>query len=168
MSQLRNELPELDDFDRIVASLNKLRVDFMIIGGWAVVFHGHVRLTEDLDLYIRPTEENAKRAVAALEAVGGACPELKPEVFIHDNGISLGDKPVQIDIISKLPGVDFEQAWSRRETGPFGSETVNFISREDLIKNKRAVARPKDLEDARQLEASPNPEPGNKAPPDGR
>lgn len=113
MSPDPQDSPESDDFDRVVAALNKHRVDFMIIGGWAVVYHGHVRLTEDLGIYIRPTEENAKRAVAAVEAVGGACPELRPEVFTRDNGISLGDKPVRIDIISKLPGVDFAQAWGR-------------------------------------------------------
>lgn len=152
MSQ-SSEPSESDDFDRIVAALNKHLVDFMIIGGWAVVYHGHVRMTEDLDIYIRPTEDNAKRAVAAIEAAGGGCPELKPEVFTRDNGISLGEIPVKVDVISNLPGVDFEQAWSRREAGPFGSETVNFISREDLISNKRAVARPKDLLDVRELEA---------------
>ena len=153
MSQSSQDACELDDFDRIVASFNQYHVDFMIIGGWAVVYHGHVRMTEDLDIYIRPTEDNAKRAVAAIEAAGGGCPELKPEVFTRDNGISLGEIPVKVDVISKLPGVDFDQAWSRRATGPFGLETVSFISREDLIRNKRAVARPKDLLDVNELEA---------------
>lgn len=153
MGQSAQDSSELDDFDRIVAALNQHLVDFMIIGGWAVVFHGHVRMTEDLDIYIRPTEDNAVKAVAAIEAVGGGCPELKPEVFIRDNGISLGEIPVKVDIISKLPGVDFDQAWSRRAIGPFGAETVSFISREDLIRNKRAVARPKDLLDVNELEA---------------
>ena len=153
MSPSPRDSSELDDFDRIIASLNKHRVDFMIIGGWAVVYHGYVRMTEDLDIYIRPTADNARRAVAAIEAAGGGCPELKPEVFTEDNGISLGEIPVKVDVISKLPGVDFDQAWARRATGPFGSETVSFISREDLISNKRAVARPKDLLDVVELEA---------------
>lgn len=153
MSQSPQEASEPDAFDRIVAALNRHGVDFMVIGGWAVVFYGHVRMTEDLDLYVRPTEDNAKRVVAALEEAGGACPELRPEVFTRDNGISLGDAPVKVDILSKLPGVDFDQAWSRRQTGPFGAETVHFISREDLIRNKRAVARPKDLLDVQELEA---------------
>lgn len=144
---------DLDDFDRVVAALNKHNVEFMIIGGWAVVYHGHVRETEDLDIFIRRSEENAKRAVAALEAVGGACPELKPEVFTTDNGISLGEKPVKIDLLSQLPGVDFDQAWPRCEIDAFGQETVHYISREDLIANKRAVARPKDINDALELEA---------------
>lgn len=153
MNRLSPEGSEPDDFDRVVAALNRHEVDFMIIGGWAVVYHGHVRLTEDLDLYIRPTEENAKRAVAALEEIGASCPELKPEVFTRDNGISLGEAPVRIDVIAKLPGLDFDQAWSRRESAAFGLETVNYLSREDLIQNKRTVARPKDLLDAQELES---------------
>lgn len=142
-----------DDFDRIVASFNKHRVDFMIIGGFAVVYHGHVRATKDLDLYIRRTEENAKRTVAALEEVGFGSPEMTPEVFTADNGISLGAKPLQVDIISDLRGIDFNDAWARKETSSFGLEAAHYISREDLIINKRAAGRPVDLDDARELEA---------------
>ncbi|MDP3542940.1 MAG: nucleotidyltransferase [Elusimicrobiota bacterium] len=141
-----------DDFDRIVASLNKHHVDFMIIGGFAVVYHGHIRATKDLDLYIRRTDENAERAVAALEEVGFGSPEMTPQVFTADNGISLGTRPLQIDVMSNLRGVDFDTAWARRETGSFGRETVNYISREDLISNKHAAGRPLDLDDARELE----------------
>lgn len=148
-----HEASSLDDFDRIVASLNKHQVEFMIIGGYAVVYHGHVRNTKDLDLYIRPTEENAKRTVAALEDAGFSSPELTAEVFTADNGISLGEEPVKVDLISHLPGVIFEEAWARRETSVFGPETAHYISRADLIKNKRAVGRPRDLDDVRELEA---------------
>lgn len=144
---------DLDEFDRVVAALNSHRVEFMIIGGFAVVYHGHVRATEDLDIFVRPTEENAKRTVSALEAIGFGCPELSPEVFTADNGISLGEAPVKVDVISHLPGVSFEDAWTRRETSVFGAEAANYISREDLIRNKRAAGRPRDLDDARELEA---------------
>lgn len=143
----------VDDFDKIVASLNKHRVEFMIIGGYAVVYHGHVRNTKDLDLYIRPTEENAKRTVAALEEAGFSSPDLTSAVFTAENGISLGEEPVRVDLISNLPGVDFEEAWGRRETSVFGPATAAYISRADLIKNKRAVGRPRDLDDVRELEA---------------
>lgn len=153
MSQSLAEASSSDDFDRIVASLNKHQVEFMIIGGFAVVYHGHMRATKDLDLYIRRTEENAEKTVAALEEVGFGSPEMTPKVFTADNGISLGARPLQIDIISNLRGIDFNEAWSRREIGSFGRETVNYISREDLIRNKRAAGRPLDLDDARELEA---------------
>lgn len=157
MTQAPEDAPSFDDFDRIVASLNKHKVDFMIIGGLAVVYHGHVRNTKDLDLFIRRTEENAKRTVAALEEVGFGSPEMTPEVFIGDNGISLGTRPLQVDIMSNLRGVDFDEAWSRRESSRFSMETVNYISREDLIVNKRAAGRPLDLDDARELEKGRDP-----------
>lgn len=157
MSQAPSNDFSSDDFDRIVASLLKHKVDFMIIGGFAVVYHGHVRATKDLDLYIRRTEENAKRTVAALEEVGFGSPEMIPEVFTADNGISLGTRPLQIDVMSNLRGVDFDKAWACRESGPFGRETVNYISREDLISNKRAAGRPLDLDDVRELEKGRDP-----------
>lgn len=153
MNPSSSEDSNTDDFDRIVAALNKHQVDFMIIGGFAVVYHGHVRATKDLDLYIRKTEENAKRAVAALEEIGFGSPEMTPKVFIADNGISLGSRPLQIDVMSSLPGIDFDTAWAHREIGSFGLEKANYISREDLIRNKRAAGRPLDLDDARELEA---------------
>ena len=142
----------MDDFDRIIASLNKHHVDFMLIGGIAVIYHGHVRDTKDLDIFIRRTPENAKKTVAALEEVGFECPELKPEVFMADNGISLGEVPVKVDILSNIPGVDFDEAWARREADIFGPQTVNYISLEDLIANKRAVGRPQDMADVYKLE----------------
>lgn len=141
-----------DDLDLVVSSLNKHQVEFLIVGGYAVVYHGHVRNTQDLDLFVRPTAENARRTVAALEEAGFASPDLKPEVFTADNGISLGEPPVRVDVLSRLPGVEFDDAWNRRETSVFGAEAANYISREDLIKNKRAVGRPRDLDDVRVLE----------------
>lgn len=138
--------------DRVVASLNRHQVEFLVIGGYAVVFHGHVRNTQDLDLFVRPTEENARRTVAALEEAGFGSPDLTPGVFMSDNGISLGEEPLRVDIISRLPGVDFEAAWLRREKSVFGAEPAHYMSREDLISNKRAVGRPRDLDDVRELE----------------
>lgn len=82
-----SEAGGLDDLDRVVASLNKHRVEFLVIGGYAVVYHGHVRNTQDLDLFVRPTAENARRTVAALSETGFASPNLTPDVFVSDNGI---------------------------------------------------------------------------------
>ncbi len=143
--------PELDDLERIVASLNEGRVDFMIIGGYAVIFHGYVRNTKDLDILLRPTPDNSKRAVAALEALGLTCAELKPELFTSGKGITFGDPPMRVDILGKIPGVDFEEAWSSKETSRFGRQEAHFIGLEELIRNKQAVARPQDLVDAEKL-----------------
>ena len=141
-----------DDFDRIVASFNKHRVDFMIIGGFAVVYHTDVRATKDWTSTSgapKKTPKDGRRA----EEVGFGSPEMTPEVFTADNGISLGAKPLQVDIISDLRGIDFNDAWARKETSSFGLEAAHYISREDLIINKRAAGRPVDLDDARELEA---------------
>lgn len=142
----------LNDYDRVIAALIKHDVDFMIIGGIAVIYHGHVRDTKDMDLFVRPTSENARRTVAALEEAGLGCSELTPEVFTADNGISIGEAPVMLDVLSKLPGVTFDEAWARRETSVYGEQKVNYIGLDDLIKNKRAVGRTADLADVEKLE----------------
>src|SRR5438874_995879 len=120
MSRPSEGSSEQDDFDRIIIALNKHQVEFMIVGGFAVVYYGHLRNTSDLDIFIRPTEANAKKTVAALEETGFGCPELSPSVFTLDNGISLGEDLVRVDMIPHLPGVEFESAWKRRKSGAFG------------------------------------------------
>ncbi len=151
MPEGSGEATELDDIERIVASLNKNHVDFMIIGGYAVIFHGYVRNTKDLDILIRRTPENARRTVAALEEAGCACPELTPELFMSGKGITFGDAPMRVDILAEVRGVKFDDAWSRKQTSRFGTLGANFIGLEDLISNKEAVARPQDLLDAQKL-----------------
>lgn len=152
MASEAGEPEALDDFDRIVASLNKHRVEFMIAGGFAVIYHGHVRDTADLDLYVRSSPENAQRTVRALEEAGFRSPDLTPEVFTDDNGIHLGDGLVEVDVLSTLKGVDWNQAWARRASGPFGPAEVFFLSLPDLIANKRAVGRLQDLADVEKLD----------------
>lgn len=141
----------LDDFDRIVASLNDHGVDFMIVGGYAVIFHGHVRATKDLDILIRRTPENARRTVAALEKIGFECPELKPELFLAGKGITFGEPPLRVDVLGAIKGVDFDAAWPRRQTSRFGPHEASYIGLQDLIANKESVARPQDLADAQKL-----------------
>lgn len=141
-----------DDFDRIVAAFKKHEVEFIIAGGFAVIYHGYVRDTSDLDLYIKSSQENARRAVAALEEAGFSSPDLTPDVFLRDNGIHLGEKPVEVDVLSNLKGVTWEQAWAQKEAAPFGPAEVYYLSLNDLIANKRAVGRLRDLADLEQLE----------------
>lgn len=142
---------EVDDFDRIIASLNRGGVDYMIVGGYAVIFHGHVRTTKDLDILIRRTPENARRAVQALEEIGFICPELSPELFMSGKGITFGEPPMRVDVLSAIRGVEFEAAWERRRTSRFGPNTASYIGLDDLIANKEAVARSQDLADAEKL-----------------
>lgn len=152
MPQSARDESGLPLYDEVVAVLNKHGVDFMLIGGFAVVYHGHVRATEDLDLFIRRSEENAKKAVAALKELSRGELDLSADVFTAGKGVLIGEVPLRVDILSRIEGVDFEQAWPRSRTDLFGAATVHYISREDLIANKRATGRPQDLDDARELE----------------
>lgn len=154
MPEDSGQTTELDDLERIVASLNKNGVDFMIIGGYAVIFHGYVRNTKDLDILIRRTPENARRAVAALEQAGCACPELTPELFMSGKGITFGAPPIRVDVLADIRAVAFDEAWLRKQTSRFGPLEANFIGLDDLISNKEAVARPQDLVDAQKLRLS--------------
>jgi hypothetical protein len=142
----------LDDFDRIVAFFNKHHVDFLIIGGYAVIFHGDMRSTKDLDLWIRRTVQNAERTVAALEEAGFVPPDDALQHLKDGKGITFGEAPVRVeDILTEIPGVDFDSAWKRKETSQFGPNEAHFIGIDDLITNKEKVARGQDLVDAEKL-----------------
>jgi hypothetical protein len=142
------------EFEEIISAFNSQNVEYAIVGGYAVVYYGHVRNTQDLDIFVRSTTENAKRIVSALKYVGFNNHEITEEAFTHDNGVRLGVVPTQIDVIAYLPGVDQNEVWARREIGKFGSETAYFISRQDLIDNKKFVARPQDIADTQNLAAT--------------
>lgn len=146
------EDPSLHLFDEVVAAFNKHGVDYMVVGGFAVIYHGHVRTTEDLDLFVRRSRENASKVIAALDEVSGGELMLAPEVFTEGKGVLLGEAPLRIDVLSQIAGVDFDSAWGRRETDRFGPATVCYLGREDLIANKRAAGRPQDLVDAAELD----------------
>lgn len=143
---------EPDDLDRVVASLVRHGVEFMIVGGFAVIYHGHMRATKDLDIFIRRSKENAEKTIAALSAVGFSFPELTARIFTEGKGVLLGEEPMRVDIISELSGVRFEDAWQRRKQDYYGNETVAYIGLDDLIQNKRAARREQDLADVAQLE----------------
>lgn len=143
---------EPDDLDRVVASLKRHGVDFMIVGGFAVIYHGHLRATKDLDIFIRRSQENAEKTIAALAAVGLSFPDLTARTFMEGKGVLLGEEPMRVDIISELSGVRFEDAWPRCSQDFYGNETVAYIGLDDLIQNKRAVRRAQDLADVAQLE----------------
>ncbi|MBI4422250.1 MAG: hypothetical protein HY554_00895 [Elusimicrobia bacterium] len=116
-----------------------------------MIFHGYMRATKDLDILIRRTPENSKRAVAALEEAGFACPDLNPELFASGKGITFGEPPLRVDILSDIRGVVFEEAWPRREISRFGPHPANYIGLDDLIVNKENVARAQDKADAQKL-----------------
>lgn len=133
--------------------LNKAGVDYIVVGGWAVNLHGYVRATIDLDIWILADQENARKVYAALGEFGAPLGEVKPEDFAQDGTIfQIGVAPCRIDVINKIDGVSYADAAPRAIPKTIEGISVRIISREDLIANKRASGRTKDLADAEILE----------------
>jgi hypothetical protein len=153
--------PDLSEF---VASLIANEVDFMIVGGYAVAAHGQPRATGDLDAWILVSSENSRKVMNTIADFGFDSLGLAPEDFENpDIVVQLGYPPNRIDILTSIDGVDFEQAWPNRFMMRLGDQLVAFIGREDLIKNKIASARPRDLADVVALteEADTSEDPVN-------
>ncbi len=143
------------DFDQFVAALNKNHVQYLIIGSFALAFHGCPRATGDIDFWIRPTAVNAKNLLQALQDFGFAELELSQDDILSEDIIQLGFPPVRIDLITVLAGLKTEELWGGRKKGKFGVHDVYYIGRKDYIKNKRAVGRHKDLADLELLGENP-------------
>ena len=131
---------------------NSAKVDYLIVGGHAVAFHGYPRLTGDFDFWIRPTIENAGRVALVLSSFGFPDLGSDPSIFIQpEQIIQLGRPPNRIDILTSVSGLDFEPAWVDRVAGHLDSLPVFFLDKEALLKNKRATGRLKDLADVDEL-----------------
>jgi hypothetical protein len=142
------------DLREFIALLNSLKVEYLVVGGHAVAFHGHPRFTGDIDFFIRATSENAERVLRALDAFGfGSLGVKAADLTEPGQVIQLGRPPNRIDILTSISGVDFDSAWPSRAPADLDGHAVNFIGMDDLLKNKHAAGRPKDLADAVKLHA---------------
>lgn len=140
------------DFRDLLALLNEHEVKFLIVGGYALAFHGAPRYTGDIDILVRPHPENAKRVLVALASFGFTFPNLDVDDFQDPNKVvQLGMPPVRIDIITSISGVSWEEADESKEAGMFGDVPVHYIGRDQYIANKRAIGRKKDLADIEAL-----------------
>ncbi len=136
----------------VFSSLQRHKVRYVVIGGIAAVLHGVPRATFDLDILIDPDPDNAKNLLAAfLEAKLGTAAMTTPEELLSQE-ITIFKDRVRIDVQTSTPGLNFEEAWKRRETMEYQKQKFYVASREDLIASKRAAGRPVDLEDVRLLE----------------
>lgn len=143
------------DFRDLFSELNAHGVEYLVVGAHALAAHGHVRATKDLDVWVRPSAESAPRVIAALESFGAPMHAVTEEDFaVPGITFQIGVAPVRIDIITAVDGLTFESAWSNRVATDYGGVPVLVLSREDLIRNKRASARPQDLADIAALERS--------------
>jgi hypothetical protein len=131
------------------------RVDYLVVGGYAVAGHGIPRATGDIDLWVRPTAENASRLWQALERFGAPRSRLTPQTFTQPDIVyQIGLPPNRIDFLTSIDGVDFEDAWSERYFSDLGGLAIVMLSRRHLIINKRATGRPQDLADVARLESA--------------
>lgn len=135
--------------------LNSRRVEYLLIGGYAVAYYGYARATADMDIWVEMSEKNALKLVQVLKEFGFDVENLKPELFLkEDQIVRLGEPPLRIEILTSISGVKFTECFSRRTHGELDGLRINLISREHLLKNKAASGRPKDLDDLERLEES--------------
>ena len=144
------------DFRELLESFNAQKVEYVIVGGYALAYHGAPRYTRDIDLYVRPTEANSHRIMAALEAFGFGQAGLTADDFQKPGQIvQLGYPPVRVDLITSIEGVSWEQVAAGKSMGEYGGEPVPFIGRAEFIANKKAAGRLQDLADAERIEGPP-------------
>jgi hypothetical protein len=146
------------DFREMLCAFDAEGVEYLLIGAFAVLVHGHSRATGDMDLLVRPSPENARRVMAALRRFGAPVFQVKEEDFaVPGTVFQIGVPPLRIDILTSIVAVDFDEAFRRRFIGRVEDLAIPVLGREDLIRNKRAAGRPKDRLDADWLERNRPP-----------
>lgn len=143
------------DFRDILSAFIDERVDFLVVGGYAMAAHRLPRATKDLDLWVRPSADNARRVLRALDVFGAPrhgldAADLETEGTIFQVGVP----PNRVDVITTVDGVQFDVAWSERTDVDIEGLRIPVIGRRQLIVNKRTVGRPQDLVDAGLLESA--------------
>jgi hypothetical protein len=150
-------MPIHPDFKDLLAVFAIHKVDYLVVGGYAVGFHARPRFTKDIDLWVGNQPDNLVRVQAALEAFGAPAAMLAQiESALDQDVLWMGVPPVRIDIVKGVPGGNFSGCYSRRVLATWDGVVVSLISRDDLIVIKRASGRPQDLLDVETLEAMPD------------
>jgi hypothetical protein len=130
------------DFKELLELLNAHKVEYLVVGGYALAFHGAPRFTGDIDIFVKPESENAKRILTALGEFGFGSMNLSESDFTSPkNVIQLGVPPVRVDIMTSLTGVSWQEAQAGKVAGNYGDTPVYFISKEDFIANKMALGQ---------------------------
>ncbi len=141
-------LPE--DFRDFLKLLNKHRVEYLLIGGYAVFYHGYPRATEDIDFWVAISPDNAQKLVQVMRDFGLS--DATPELFLKEHQLTrIGFKPYRVEVLTTLSGVQFETCYARRVVDTIDGIEVNIISLEDLKQNKKASGRLKDQDDVQNL-----------------
>lgn len=140
-------------FSEMLSALSAEGADHLVVGAYALAAHGHPRATGDIDIWVRPTPENAAKVMRALRRFGAPMAGLaERDLATPGAGFQVGVVPQRIDLLTSIDGVGFDEAWPRRETREVDGVRVPVIGREDLLRNKRAAGRAQDLADVESLE----------------
>jgi hypothetical protein len=149
------------DFRELLSALSDEKSEYLVVGAYALALHGLPRATGDLDVWIRASLENGQCVYRALARFGAPLTDVTPQDFATPGRVfQIGVAPLRIDILTSLDGVTFDEAWEARETSKAGGVELPFLSRQHLVRNKRATGRPQDLADAARLEELPGSGPG--------
>lgn len=146
-------LPDLNpDFQDLIACLAEHRVEFVIVGGYALAFHGVARYTEDIDVFFTRKRENVLRLQLALKEFGVTLSDNEAkELTQPDRFLTFGSSPRAVDLLNKITGIEFDEIYVRSDSVTLGGIDVKILGLEDLVRTKRAVRRPKDLQDLEAL-----------------
>jgi predicted nucleotidyltransferase len=140
------------DFRDFLQFLNEEKVEYLLIGGWAVAYHGAPRYTADIDVWVAMDADNARRIIKALERFGFTHGEVSEADFLRDGAIiRMGMIPSRIEIMNRISGVEFRQCYEKRLDVEIEGLRIPVISLEDLLTNKRSSRRGKDIIDVEHL-----------------
>ncbi len=146
MSHLSNDMLDL------LKIFNSLGVEYLVVGGHAVNAYTEPRATKDIDVWINPVLPNARKVLLALKEFGAPLANISESDFTDEESFYvIGVKPNRIDILQKIPGLNFNDAWANKKVFVLGEIASNFLSLEDLITAKMAAGRPQDIADVAKL-----------------
>jgi len=146
-------MPANRDFKELFCAFNEENVEYLVVGAHAYIFYAEPRYTKDLDIWVNPTEANARRVLRALAKFGAPLADVSPADLTNPEMVlQIGVEPNRFDILMGITGVDFEPAWTNRSPSTYDGIPINILGKVDLIRNKRACGRPKDMIDIERLE----------------
>ncbi len=147
------ETPLPPDFKEFLALLNSEKIEYLLVGGYAVSYHGYPRPTGDLDVWVDVRPDSVAKLIEVLAKFGFADAGATPELFLTPGRVvRMGVPPVRIELLNKVSGLDFSASYARRLEAVLDGVPVRIIARKDLVINKRAAGREKDLNDLKHLE----------------
>jgi Aminoglycoside-2''-adenylyltransferase len=145
-------IPLPNDFSEFLKLLNKHRVKYLLIGGYAVAYHGYVRATADLDIWVEQSAENAEAIVAGLTEFGFTVEKLNPDLFlVDDRVVRMGLPPFRIEILTSVSGIEFQESYYKRIEENWSNTDISIIDLASLKVNKKAAGRHQDLDDLENL-----------------